>query len=71
MDPTDHLKISATASEDKHETARNSPASDELSKEIVSPGAANPAADLDTGKENRFICATCGYQGNNRKALYR
>ncbi|CAJ0589312.1 unnamed protein product [Cylicocyclus nassatus] len=23
------------------------------------------------GKENRFNCATCGYQGNNRKALYR
>ncbi|KAK6758280.1 hypothetical protein RB195_015848 [Necator americanus] len=26
---------------------------------------------LRTGKENRFICATCGYSGNNRKALYR
>ncbi|VDM77610.1 unnamed protein product [Strongylus vulgaris] len=24
-----------------------------------------------SGKENRFACATCGYQGNNRKALYR
>ncbi|RCN39444.1 zinc finger, C2H2 type [Ancylostoma caninum] len=71
-DQTCQLDATKTAiNEGKLRATCGSPPSDEPSKEFVNPREAISAAGMDSGKENRFICATCGFLGNNRKALYR
>ncbi|KAL6744175.1 hypothetical protein Aduo_017136 [Ancylostoma duodenale] len=71
-DPSGQVDVTSTAViGEKRGTVRNSPSSDELSKESVDPRMAISATGMDSGKENLFICATCGFLGNNRKALYR
>ncbi|EYC33158.1 hypothetical protein Y032_0002g631 [Ancylostoma ceylanicum] len=64
-------QVDVAAADERHEDTQASPASNEMSRESVNPPATIPPTGMDSGKENRFVCATCGFLGNNRKALYR
>ncbi|KIH54375.1 hypothetical protein ANCDUO_15481 [Ancylostoma duodenale] len=60
-DPSGQVDVtSAAVIGEKRGTVRNSPSSDELSKESVDPRMAISATGMDSGKENLFICATHG-----------